>query len=62
MVGLKTDVVDETALLCAKDVARAANVKVAHGDVDAFAEVGKLLQGTEAFLGFLREGVQRRRQ
>ena len=62
VVGLKTDVVDETALFCAENVARTANVEVAHGDVDAFAEVGKFLQGTKAFLGFLGEGVQWRRQ
>ncbi|MEZ4808218.1 MAG: hypothetical protein R2815_12215 [Flavobacteriales bacterium] len=48
MVGLEADVVDEAALFRAEQVARATDVEVLHGDVDAAAEVAELLDGLQA--------------
>ena len=49
---------DKTALLAPEEVARTADVEVAHGDLDAAAEVAELLNRLEAFAAFIREQTQ----
>ena len=51
MVHVVAHLADEAALLGAQYVARAADVEVAHGDVEAAADGGELLDGFEAPLG-----------
>ena len=62
LVHLKTDVRDEATLLSAEQVACPADVKVAHGDVHAAAELAELLHGLKAFARLGGQGVERRCQ
>ena len=55
VVHVVADVADEAALLGAKDVACAADVEVAHGDVESAADGAEFLDGFEAFLGLVGE-------
>lgn len=56
-VEVKADGIHLAGLLDAKQVADAANLHVAHGELIAGAELGKFLDGAEALAGFGREGL-----
>jgi hypothetical protein len=58
VVGLEADVVDEAALFRAEQVARATDVEVLHGDVDAAAQVAELLDGLQAFAAEVGQQVR----
>jgi hypothetical protein len=58
VVGLEADVVDEAALFRAEQVARATDVQVLHGDVDAAAQVAELLDGLQAFAAEVGQQVR----
>ena len=60
LVGLVAEVGDEATLLGTQQVARTADVQILHGNVDAAAEVGEVLDGLQTPTGILRQGTQRR--
>ena len=53
VVGLEAHRRDVPALLQPQDVAGPADLQVAHGDLEAAAQVGELLQGIQALLGLV---------
>ena len=54
-VKLEADGGDVAALLCAEDVARAANLEVAHGDLESAAELRVLLERADALAGVVEQ-------
>ena len=58
LVHFVADLVDETALVGAEDVARAADVEVAQGNLDAAADVGEILDGLQPLAGLVVEHIE----
>ena len=58
-VHLEADAGDVAVLLGAKQVARAADLEVAHGDLEAGAELSEFLHGLQALLRRLRQDLIR---
>ena len=48
LIGLVSQIGDETTLFGSQEIAGAADVEILHGDVNAAAEVGKTLDGLQA--------------
>ena len=61
LVGLVSQIGDETALFGPQEIAGAADVEILHSDVDAAAEVGKTLDGLEAAATVVGQGTEGRR-
>ena len=62
LVGLVAHVCYEARLLSPEDVSSTADVKVLHGDIEARAEVGKLLDNLQPPARLLRKGGEWRRE
>ena len=62
LVRLKADVGDEARLLAAEQVARAPDVQISHGDLEARAEVREFFDGFQPLAGLLRERAHGRRE
>ena len=56
-VHLEADARDVTVLLCTKEVPRAANLKVAHGDLETCAQLGKLLHRLQTLFRHLGQDL-----
>ena len=56
-VHIVADVGQVAVLLAAEDISGAAEFEVAHGNLEAGAELGELLDGGEAFLGDFAQGL-----
>ena len=56
MIHVVAHLADEATLFGAEDIAGTAYVEVAHGDVEAAADGGELLDGTQAALGVVGQG------
>ena len=61
LIGLISQIGDETTLLGAQEIAGAADVEILHGDVDAAAEIGKALDGLQAAATVVGQGAEGRR-
>ena len=57
MVHIVADVAYETALFGTEDIACAADVEVAHGNIEPAANGTKLFDGLKAFLSIVGEGA-----
>ena len=56
-VEVKADFLDVAALVCAENVARAANFEVAHGDAEARAQFRRFENCLQAHLGGLSDAA-----
>ena len=61
MVGFKAQVVNESALFGAQEVAGTPDFKVAKGYFESGSQVAKLFKGLQAFARFLRKSAKGRR-
>ena len=53
LVHVEAQFRDKTALFATEEVTRTPDIEVAHGDLDAAAEVAELLNRLEAFAAFV---------
>ena len=60
LIGLVAEVGDEAALLGTQQIAGTTDVEVLHGDVDAAAQVGEILQSLQPSAAVRGQGCQRR--
>ena len=60
LVGLVAEIGDKAALFGTQHIARASDIEILHGDVNATAQLGEVLDGLQSSASLLRESRQRR--